>query len=62
MLTSVTDRMTVENCFDIGAANYLRKLDDDLTGAKFDIVDAKTMAEAEKFPSTAELIVAAIND
>jgi DNA-binding NarL/FixJ family response regulator len=25
MLTSVTDRMTVENCFDIGAANYLRK-------------------------------------
>lgn len=48
--------------YDAGAANYLRKLDDDLTGAKFDIVDAKTMAEAEKFPSTAELIVAAIND
>ena len=25
MLTSVTDRQTVENCFDTGAANYLRK-------------------------------------
>lgn len=47
---------------DAGAARYLRSLDDDLKGAKFDIVDAKTMEEAEKFPSTAELIVAAIND
>jgi Mg-chelatase subunit ChlD len=48
--------------YDDGAAKYLRSLDDDLVGAKFDIVDAKTMAEAEKFSSTAELIVAAIND
>lgn len=48
--------------YDAGAAKYLRMLDDDLAGAKFDIVDAKTMQEAEKFASTAELIVAAIND
>lgn len=47
---------------DAGATKYLRSLDDDLNGAKFDIVDAKTMEEAEKFASTAELIVAAIND
>lgn len=47
---------------DAGAAAYLRKLDDQLTGCKFDIVDAKTMEEAEKFATTAELIVAAIND
>lgn len=47
---------------DSGAAAYLKKLDDDLGGAKFDIVDAKTMAEADAFPSTAELIIHAIND
>lgn len=47
---------------DAGAAAYLRNLDDNLKGAKFDIVDAKTIDEAEKFASTAELIVAAIND
>lgn len=47
---------------DVQAVAYLRSLDDDLKGAKFDIVDAKTMDEAEKFSSTAELIVAAIND
>lgn len=47
---------------DAGAAAYLKKLDDQLTGCKFDIVDAKTMAEAEKFATTAELVVAAIND
>lgn len=47
---------------DPGAAGYLRNLDDNLKGAKFDIVDAKTMDEAEKFATTAELIVAAIND
>lgn len=47
---------------DQAASAYLRSLDDDLKGAKFDIVDAKTMEEAEKFPSTAELIIAAIND
>ncbi len=47
---------------DAGAAAYLRSLDDDLKGAKFDIVDAVTLDEAEKFASTAELIVKAIND
>jgi len=47
---------------DPGAATYLRELDDNLRGAKFDIVDAKTMEDAEKFSSTAELIMAAIND
>lgn len=47
---------------DPGATAYLKQLDDNLTGAKFDIVDAKTMDEAEKFATTAELIVAAIND
>lgn len=47
---------------DAGAAAYLRTLDDDLKGAKFDIVDAKTMAEAEKFPSVADLVLHAIND
>lgn len=47
---------------DAGATKYLRSLDDDLKGCKFDIVDAKTMDEAEQFSSTADLIVAAIND
>lgn len=47
---------------DAAASAYLRSLDDDLKGAKFDIVDAKTMAEADGFASTAELILAAIND
>ena len=47
---------------DAGAAAYLKKLDDDLRGAKFDIVDAKTQAEAEAYATTAELIEAAIND
>lgn len=48
--------------YDVDAGRYLKMLDDDLTGCKFDIVDAKTIEEAEKFASTAELIVAAIND
>lgn len=47
---------------DAGATKYLRSLDDDLTGAKFDIVDAKTVAEADAFPTTAALILAAIED
>lgn len=47
---------------DAGATAYLKSLDDDLTGAKFDIVDAKTQAEADKFPSTVDLILAAIDD
>ena len=47
---------------DTQAAAYLKQLDDNLTGAKFDIVDAKTQAEAEAFASTADMIIAAIND
>lgn len=45
---------------DAAATAYLQSLDDDLAGAKFDIVDAKTVTEADAFNSTAELIVAAI--
>ncbi len=47
---------------DAGAAAFLKGLDDHLTTAKFDIVDAKTMAEAEAFATTADLILAAIAD
>lgn len=47
---------------DSAATNYLRQLDDNLTAAKFDIVDAKTIDEAEKFATTADLILAAIDD
>jgi Mg-chelatase subunit ChlD len=47
---------------DAAATAYLQSLDNDLKGCKFDIVDAKTVAEAEAFATTAELIVAAIND
>lgn len=47
---------------DPGATAFLRSLDDDLKGAKFDIVDAKTQDEAEQFATTADLIEAAIND
>ena len=47
---------------DTSASKFLRDLDDNLKGAKFDIVDAKTVAEVDAFASTAELIVAAIND
>lgn len=47
---------------DAAATSYLRSLDDDLRGAKFDIVDAKTMDEAEAFPTTVDLICAAIKD
>lgn len=47
---------------DADASRYLKALDDDLKGCKFDIVDAKTIDEAEKFSSTADLILAAIND
>lgn len=48
--------------YDAGATRYLKTLDDELTGAKFDIVDVKTIDEAEKFNSVAELVVAAIDD
>jgi Mg-chelatase subunit ChlD len=47
---------------DVAASSYLKSLDDDLQGAKFDIVDAKTLAEAEQFATTAELVLAAIAD
>ena len=47
---------------DAAATAYLTSLDNDLVGAKFDIVDAKTIAEAEKFATTADLVIAAIND
>lgn len=45
---------------DAAATRYLQSLDDELSSAKFDIVDVKTVAEADAFNSTAELIVAAI--
>ena len=47
---------------DASASAYLRMLDDDLKGAKFDIVDAKTLEEAEAFTSTTDLVAHAIND
>lgn len=47
---------------DASATAFLQELDDELDDAKFDIVDAKTVAEADQFATTAELIVAAIND
>lgn len=45
---------------DKDATEYLRSLDDDLKGAKFDIVDVKTVEEAEAYPTTSELVLAAI--
>ena len=47
---------------DAAATAYLRELDDDLKGAKFDIVDAKTIADAEAFATTTDLVLAAIAD
>jgi Mg-chelatase subunit ChlD len=47
---------------DPAATAYLKQLDDNLKGAKFDIVDAKTIDEAEAFPTTAALVAAAIED
>jgi Mg-chelatase subunit ChlD len=47
---------------DSSATDYLRRLDNSLVGAKFDIVDAKTFEEVDKFATTAELIAAAIAD
>lgn len=46
---------------DASASKYLSGLDDDLKGCKFDIVDAKTVAQAEAFATTDELVLAAIN-
>lgn len=45
---------------DRSATAYLKSLDDDLRGAKFDIVDAKTVPEVDAFSSTIDLIAAAI--
>lgn len=47
---------------DAGATKYLEGLDNDLTGCKFDIVDSRTVAQAEAFATTADLVLAAIND
>lgn len=47
---------------DRSATAYLKSLDDELKDAKFDIVDAKTVHEVDEFPSTADLLIAAIND
>lgn len=47
---------------DASAKAYLKSLDDDLKGAKFDIVDSRPQPEADAFNSTAELVYSAIND
>lgn len=47
---------------DAAATAYLRKLDDNIKGAKFDIVDTKTIDEAERYATTVELVTTAIND
>lgn len=46
---------------DPAATKFLTDLDDNLKGAKFDIVDVKTQAEADAFPTLQALIEAAIN-
>jgi len=48
--------------YDSAATKYLSHLDDGLADAKFDIVDAKSMTEAEKYATWADLMVAAIDD
>lgn len=48
--------------YDPAATKYLKMLDDDLKGCKFDIVDAKTIDEAEKFATTVDLVIESIND
>lgn len=45
---------------DIGAGNFLKDLDDGL-GAKWDIVDTMTQAQADAFPTLASLIESAID-
>ena len=47
---------------DAAATAFLAKLDDELTGCKFDIVDAMTIEQAEQFDSIADLVLKAIND
>lgn len=48
---------------DAGAASFLKKLDDDLVsqGAKFDIVDTKTMEDMNDMPLV-DVLVAALTD
>lgn len=46
---------------DPGAKKFLEKLDDNLNGAKFDIVDAKTMDDLENLGLT-EALMGALND
>lgn len=45
---------------DAGATKYLQQLDDNLTGAKFDIVDVKTVAEVDSYASIEELLYDAV--
>lgn len=45
---------------DAGATKYLQQLDDNLTGAKFDIVDVKTVAEVDNYASIEELLYDAV--
>lgn len=47
---------------DAQATAFLRKLDDNLTGAKFDIVDVKTVTEVDAAPTIIDLLAQAIND
>lgn len=46
---------------DAQATAYLKSLDDDIKGCKFDIVDVKTVEQADAFASTSELLIAAIS-
>ena len=48
--------------YEASATQFLKTLDNGLSKAKFDIVDCKTIEEAEQFNSTIELIAAAIDD
>lgn len=59
------DRLTilfVQVGRDVSATTYLSNLDNQLKGAKFDIVDLKTMDELEHYVTTAEMVAAAIAD
>lgn len=47
---------------DAAATRYLQSLDDELHTAKFDIVDVKTLAQAEAYPTTVDLVFNAIKD
>lgn len=47
---------------DAGATKYLNDLDEHMSGIKFDIVSAYTIAEADKFATTAELLAHAIDN